>query len=283
MKTFSNQEVTEYYDRTAIHYERAWDLNRSFALHYGFWNDHTQSFRQSLKQMNEELANFAALHSGESVLDAGCGIGGSCLYLATAYECQVKGITLSEQQMSRATALAQETGMSDRVSYQTADYCEMPFSDNTFDLVWTMESIVHTPDKDRFLREAYRVLKPGGRLVMAEYVKVDRLLSAKEEDFLCKWLNAWAISDLDPMSIYEAGARAAGFADICFRDITDHIRRSSWRMYYGSFFLRFLSAGYRLYNPKVSYFADNHYKGLYYQYPSLRRGLWRYYFIKCSK
>jgi tocopherol O-methyltransferase len=72
-------------------------------------------------------------------------------------------------QASRATQRAQEAGLGTEVQFQVADALDMPFADNSFDLVWSMESGEHMPDKEKFLQECYRVLKPGGTFLMATW------------------------------------------------------------------------------------------------------------------
>jgi tocopherol O-methyltransferase len=142
---------------------------------------------------------------------------------------------------------------------------------------------VHATDKKAFLEEAHRLLKPGGRLVMGEYFKKEEAFSPKEDRLLKKWLHAWAVPDVERRSSFEKMIGQAGFVNTQFRNITPHIRKASWRMFYGSLFLTVLSGLYRIYNPKVSHFADNHYKALFYQYPALRKRLWKYYLVRSEK
>ena len=282
-KSYSNKEIVDYYDRTEVHYRRAWDLQHSLAMHYGYWNADTKNFRESLHQLNVELAAYAGIQQGDRVLDAGCGVGGSSIFLAKEFNCSATGITLSKKQVESADRNAAENEVADLAKFQVADFTKLPFESNTFDAVWAVESVVHTPQKVDFFKEAFRVLKKGGRLVIGEYLKTEKTISKKEQQMLWNWLNAWAIHGLNTESEYQQFSNQAGFASLECQDITAHIRKSSWRMYYGSFFLKALSAGYRLYNPGVSYFADNHHHGLYYQYPALRRKLWTYQFLRATK
>ena len=282
-KTFSPADIAEYYEKTEVHYRRGWDLSNSHAMHYGYWDEKTENFRHSLHRMNEALAAFGAIEAEEQVLDAGCGVGGSSIFLAKERGCAVTGITLSAQQVERAKTNAQAAGLEQLPQFRQADYTKTPFTDNSFDVIWALESAVHDPEKHGFFREAHRVLRPGGRLIMGEYIKTATSMNSKDEQLFHRWLDAWAIANLSTLPHLKSVAGQYGFEVLTTQEITAQIRKSSWRMYYGSFFLGILSAGYRLYNPKVSFFADNHYKGLRYQYPALRRGLWSYYFISLIK
>lgn len=283
MEAFSNKEIADYYDQTEVHYRRAWDLEASLAMHYGYWRADTRSFRESLQHMNEALAQTASIQVSDHVLDAGCGVGGSSIFLAGTYGCQVTGITLSAKQQASATTNAKETGLSHLITFEQQDFTCTTFPDQSFDVIWTLESVVHAADKTSFLEEAYRLLKPGGRLIMGEYFKKEAPFSRREDRLLKRWLHAWAIPDIERRKSFERMIREAGFPELQFRNITPHIRKASWRMFYGSFFLTVLSGLYRLYNPKVSHFADNHYKALFYQYPALKTGLWKYYLVYAEK
>ncbi len=282
-KTFSPADIAEYYERTEVHYRRGWDLSHSLAMHYGYWDKKTEGFRHSLHRMNEVLSSFGQLKAGEKVLDAGCGVGGSSIFLAEEIGCEVTGITLSAQQVERAKANALAAGIKERLQFQQADYTATPFADNSFDVIWALESAVHDPEKQGFFSEANRILRPKGRIIMGEYIKMSAPMKPRDQKLFHRWLDAWAIANLSTLPHLTAVAREHGFDALEIREINLQIRKSSWRMYYGSFFLGVLSAGYRLYNPKVSFFADNHYKGLRYQYPALRRGLWSYYLISLVK
>lgn len=283
MKAYTNEEIAAYYDTTEVHYERGWDLRHSLAMHYGYWDEKATTFRASLRRMNEALAAFGELTQEDNILDAGCGIGGTTLFLADALGCQVTGISLSQQQVDTAKGHAATKKLQTLTRFEQADYRATPFPDETFDVVWALESAVYDPEKVDFFKEAYRLLRPGGRLVMGEYIKSRIPMKKRNKRIFHRWLDAWAIHDLSTLEQLTLVAKQTGFEVLKTENITSAIRKSSWRMFYGSLFLTVLSAGYRLFHPKVSYFADNHHKGLRYQYPALRRNLWQYYFICLRK
>jgi len=97
----------------------------------------------------------------------------------------------------RARGFAAARKLGDRVAFEQADYTRTPFPAASFDVVWALESLCHAPDKAAFYREAARLLRPGGRLVIAEYVRAARPLSTQREGLLHQWLDGWAIPDLD--------------------------------------------------------------------------------------
>jgi len=112
--------------------------------------------------------------SGAKVLDVGCGVGGTSRYLAKKLgpDADVTGITLSPNQVKRATELAKEQGVSN-AKFTVMNALKMDFPDNTFDVVWACESGEHMPDKEAYINEMMRVLKPGGKYVMATWCQRD--------------------------------------------------------------------------------------------------------------
>lgn len=115
-----------------------------------------------------------ATDSTAKVLDVGCGVGGTSRYLAKNLgpNAQVTGITLSPNQVKRATSLAVEQGVPN-VNFRVMNALEMEFPDNSFDVVWACESGEHMPDKKAYIDEMMRVLKPGGKFVMATWCQRD--------------------------------------------------------------------------------------------------------------
>jgi cyclopropane fatty-acyl-phospholipid synthase-like methyltransferase len=80
-----HERIVQYYLDTEHAYKDSWDLNNSLAIHYGYWDDQVKSFPESLIRMNEIMMQTAAIQSTDSVLDAGCGVGGSSIFLASSW------------------------------------------------------------------------------------------------------------------------------------------------------------------------------------------------------
>jgi MPBQ/MSBQ methyltransferase len=110
------------------------------------------------------------LPRGTTVLDVGCGIGGSSRILAKDYGFKVTGITISPQQVKRARELTPE-GVD--AQFQVDNAMALSYPDASFDVVWSIEAGPHMPDKAIFARELMRVIKPGGILVVADWNQRD--------------------------------------------------------------------------------------------------------------
>lgn len=164
------KKIIDYYETAHIFYFLMWH-RRSFGLHYGLWNEGIKNRFQAIAYENELLANMANIKEGERVLDAGCGVGGSSVCLAKSRGAQVVGINLVQRQLKEGQKIAGEKKYGYNVPAKTdfvkADYHLLPFTDSTFNVVWSLESIEHARSVEEFVKESWRVLKPSGRLVIA--------------------------------------------------------------------------------------------------------------------
>ena len=116
----------------------------------------------------QELINLSQFKPSMHILDVGCGVGGSTRRLSHETGCRVTGIDLSDEYIDAAKRLTQLLGMQQRVKFHAASALELPFDDNTFDGVWSIQMNMNVEDKLSWLQETYRVLKPGGRTVLYE-------------------------------------------------------------------------------------------------------------------
>lgn len=112
-----------------------------------------------------ELAERAGFRPGQSVIDLGCGLGGSCRFLAEHYGMQAMGVDITPEFVDVANELSRLVGMEHAVKCLTASVTDLPFSDGSFDFAWTEHVQMNVADKRTLYSEAARVLKPGGRLV----------------------------------------------------------------------------------------------------------------------
>lgn len=126
------------------------------------------------------LAGCAPDLTGARVLDVGSGLAGAAVILASHYGAQVDCLNVVQQQVIWSKELIRMHGLEDRVRVHLGSACDMPFADNAFDVVFCLEAAHCFADKPRFLAEGRRVLRPGGRLLMADAV-------ATSQNYLLRW------------------------------------------------------------------------------------------------
>lgn len=279
---FNNQDIADYYDQTEVHYRRFWKLGRYFAIHYGIWGEGIGNFGQALENTNRILAEKAGIQPSDQVLDAGCGIGGSAFFLTQTYGCRVTGISLSKKQIDSARRISEKRSLSHLLRFEVKDYTDTGYPSSRFDVIWALESVGSAPDKKAFLLEAFRLLKPGGILILADYFKtLEKPVSG--QPLLNSWLELWAISGMETIRSFTMLLENTGFQDQQVTDYTREIIPSSRRMFFSSVAGTAVSLVYNFFHRNTSRFAKDHYKSGFLQYKALRKGLWEYKVILARK
>jgi tocopherol O-methyltransferase len=226
----NKDSIATWYDETIPFYKYFWYLNSdSFALHYGLWNKDTKSFAEALQNINKFMAEQAEITSDSKVLDAGCGIGGSALWLAKHSGAHVVGISISEKQIEKANSLAKAKKLDQLVTFSVNDYLRTGYPDESFDVVWAIESVCHANRKEDFLKEAYRLLKKGGRLIIADGFKKREPKSTKEEQILSDFYKGMLLPNLYTFKQFENAMGLSGFKNIKVIDKTQEILPSAKR------------------------------------------------------
>jgi tocopherol O-methyltransferase len=270
--TAQQRQVIDYFDQTHNDYRFLWGIDRHLGLHCGFFDQQRRHHADAVLNMNRVLATLAGISSGQRVLDAGCGIGGSAIWLAENRGACVDGVNINARQVEQARRLARGHLLEDRVQFHVADFCATELAGESFDVVWALESACYAEDKRAFLSEARRLLKPGGRLIVADAFLTRDELAADERRLIEQWQQGWAIPGVTSIDQFGSWLREAGFRDPCFRDITPHVVPSSRRIYLAS--LLFGPLGLLLHGLGLRTAIQT--RGIasgYYQYQARRRGL----------
>lgn len=139
-------------------------------LHFGYWAnpDDDFSFDIASPRLTDELLRRLHVEPGQRILDVGCGTGTPTVQLARTADVEVVGVTVSRDQVRRATEYAEREGVADRVTFLHADAMNLPMESDSFDAAFALESILHM-DRVRALRSVGRVVRPGGRIAVTDF------------------------------------------------------------------------------------------------------------------
>jgi cyclopropane fatty-acyl-phospholipid synthase-like methyltransferase len=277
-----HKNIVDYYAESENAYKDSWDLNNSLAIHYGYWDDKVKSFPQSLLRMNEVMMEAANIKPSDKVLDAGCGIGGSSIFLAERIGCNVTGISLSEKQVNKANELAIGKKVEDKVDFRVMNYCATNFPNESFDIVWGCESICYADDKEQFIKEAWRLLKSGGRLVVADGFVTD--FKNNDHPSIRNWLDGWQVNYLESPERFQQFMQSAGFQNISFTDISKFTVHSSKRLY-KFYFLANLYLFWKTitFSNRSTEMQRKNIAACKHQYDGMKNRLWQYGLIVGTK
>jgi len=200
-KASLNEGIASFYDESSGLWEEQWGEH----MHHGFYPnglDRDDHARAQVDMIDEAL-KWAEVDGSKirTMLDVGCGIGGSSRHIARTFGCDAEGITLSPVQARRANELSSQVSQfretprgaetttfespqtrsprdgkmtrDPRLNFRVADALAQPFPNDQFDLVWSMESGEHMPDKKKFIGELTRVCAPGGKIIIATWCHRD--------------------------------------------------------------------------------------------------------------
>jgi tocopherol O-methyltransferase len=221
----SLREIADYYDRNQSLYNFFWSKD---ALHVGFWDNNTTSLAQAITNENKFIAECLDINSGDTVLDAGCGIGGTAIYIAKNYRAKVVGITISERQLEIAKKRAKDAGV-DSLTFEKKDFTKTGFP-KCFTKVFGIESICHAENKLDFLKEARRIMKKG-KIAIADAFVAKESLTQEETKKLFSFTKGLAVPNLSTLADFRKDMEKAGFKNIVFHDKKNEVEKSSQKLY----------------------------------------------------
>lgn len=286
VKSINVEALQEYFFNTDKSYEK-WGTggacDGSYALHYGyvFPGEDKSKISQvhALENLNKAMANAVGFGQGQDVLDAGCGVGYSSIWIAKNFNAHVEGITISPLQVEKATKFAKDAEADATFSQQ--DYCKMSFEDRSMDVVWALESVCMTDKKDVFVKEAFRVIRSGGKIVVGDFFVTMPMGEMPETGRFAieKWCNGWVMDHLSYIKDFQGYLEAAGFVNVKITDVTEGVTDSAHEIYVRG------KEGYPddIINKGRSVKQLLHSEANMFQYIGLKQGLWKYLIFTAEK
>jgi ubiquinone/menaquinone biosynthesis C-methylase UbiE len=179
----------------------------------------TDQFHSGGKPVTVRLARLAGLRPGMRVLDVGGGLGGPARTLATEFGCRVTVIDVTESYVRAGAALTTRLGLAGRVTHRVGDALALDVAPGAFDVIWTQNSGMNLPDKERLYAGFARALGPGGLLATQEPMAGP----IEPPIYPLMWARDASMSFLRPPAEMRALIEAAGFRVAAWDDITDEL------------------------------------------------------------
>jgi tocopherol O-methyltransferase len=209
--------VALHYDELDPAYRRIWGEH----VHHGYWRTGRETPDEATDALVRLVEERLALAAGQAVCDIGCGYAATAAELATRRGVSVTGLTLSSAQAQVALARA-----TPGVTVLVRDWLTNGLPDAAFDRAYSIESSEHMVDKPRFFTEVFRVLRPGGRLVVCAWLEGEDLRPWEVRHLLKPICSEGRLPSMGSRADYEALAAAAGFRLAGYDDISRNVRKT---------------------------------------------------------
>ncbi|MBD6621025.1 methyltransferase domain-containing protein [Komarekiella sp. 'clone 1'] len=200
-------------------------------LHWGYWSDPTKAdgsvadFAIAAENLSRLVTDVAEIQDGLSILDVGCGFGGTIASLNERFcSMHLVGININTEQLLRAETTVQALP-NNHIKFVDADACQLPFSDDYFDVVLAVESIFAFSSREYFFREARRILRPGGRLTICDFIPIQafyrtwKLIEKATKTLVVRTYGSRSVN-FCPLFEYKKLASATGFELVKTENIT---------------------------------------------------------------
>ncbi len=191
-------------------------------VHFGLWGPDTETIDESFLNSIHVIGGGCGLGPGKRVLDAGCGLGGPAAALAREFGAHVTGLTNCEPHVAVGTDIANRQGVGHLVDFRHGDFMDMPFPDESFDVVLNHESFCYVTDALAYLEGVHRILRPGGCWRLADGLRTGTPMNEGQMALNNAARRGWAMPDLHSLNDLCSALSQAGFDDIEERDL-DHL------------------------------------------------------------
>ncbi len=219
------QRVRRYYDNNAAAFERLGQGGAS--IHRTVRGPGVSTREQAVHHVDELLLESLPQNVARpTIVDLGCGLGASLLYLAGRIDMNGEGITISPVQAARAAELIAQARAGDRVRCREGNFLSIPDDlVGTADLTFSIEAFIHSPDAGGYFREAARTLRPGGKLVICDdfLTSSDPPASPRIGRWLADFRTGWQVGSLLTVDRVRTVAAAHGLVLVGDLDLTPHL------------------------------------------------------------
>lgn len=196
-------------------------------IHIGIYRDDAEPIADASRRTVESLADrLIRSDASTRVLDLGAGYGGSARYLADRFGCKVTCLNLSETQNALNRTLTAEAGLAELVDVVYGDFENIPEPDDSFDIVWSQDAILHSGNRTRVLDEVSRVLVGDGQFTFTDPMQSDTC----PDGVLQPILDRIQLSTLASFGFYRTELTARGFEESRTEELTDQLRMHYWRV-----------------------------------------------------
>lgn len=210
----SHAAVADHYSELDAIYRGLWGEH----VHHGLWRTGAESQQEAVEALSDLVADRLGFRAGDALVDIGCGYGGTARRFG-ARGARVTGFTLSAEQAAHSSPQA-------GVELRVQDWLANDLPDDSADGAYAIESSEHMTDKPAFFREARRVLRPEGRLVVCAWLATEQPKPWHVRHLLEPICYEGRLPSMGSESEYRAMAADAGLKLIGFDDVSARVART---------------------------------------------------------
>ncbi|REJ83812.1 MAG: methyltransferase domain-containing protein [Planctomycetota bacterium] len=189
-------------------------------IHIGLYESEDDPIAAASQRTVERMASrLPSIDSDSHVLDMGAGYGGAARYLAAKFGCRVTALNLSEVENERNRRLSREQGLDHLIDVVDGNFEDLPFEDDSFDIVWSQDAFLHSGARETVFAEAGRVLRPGGDLVFTDPMQADDC----PDGVLQPILDRIHLETLASPAFYREMGERHGLTEVAFEDHTSQL------------------------------------------------------------
>src|ERR1700733_4666308 len=175
----TTNQITDHYNAVSPFYQQLWDNH----IHHGYYLKGNEPNKIATQNLVEMLYKKSMIKQGSSVLDIGCGIGATSIWLAKIHKCKVTGITISPVQVEMAKILARRSKLTSNPKFFVSDANKLS-TKKKYDALWSVEMISHLWNRDEFFKRCAKILRPKGKFVIADWFKEANLTDAQLKRYI---------------------------------------------------------------------------------------------------
>jgi cyclopropane fatty-acyl-phospholipid synthase-like methyltransferase len=216
------EAVRHYYDANTSRFVRHGQGKGS--IHRAVWGPSVTTRDQAMHWIDDRIVEaLAQKPDATSVLDLGCGVGATLLYVAARTHVRGVGVTISPTHCARAREAFAAAGAGERLRCVEGDFHALEASLRDFDLAFAIEAFVQSANAARFFASAAGALRAGGRLLVCDDFLARRDLSEREAELVADFREGWRAGALHTVSEVEEFAQREGLTLVEDRDLTPYL------------------------------------------------------------
>lgn len=224
----TTDSVRTYYDENTNLFLKFSGHNKAQNIHRTLWMPETKSLEDALNTSNAliktEIESVAP--NNARIADLGCGVGASLFYIYPRLQnpSPALGLTLSPVQARLAQESAQQLGLQDHIRFAEGDFTSVPLPNESLDAVYSVEAVCHAVDPEKYFKEASRLLRKGGKLILVDDYQAARPFSANENKWLKAYIDGWYVPGVRTIEQVISFANNNGLQLKKNEELTPHLR-----------------------------------------------------------